>query len=115
MEHEILSGNTNLGIFHWDEPTKRVPFTAEPEIPEILTKWWKAPHEKIFATECRRRDCWKPNENVKKTKKQTAVVDFEELTLLLGEDDPHLKIYFRRREDLKMRGFPPPSRQKEAM
>ena len=28
-----------LGIFRWDEPTKRVPFTAEPEIPEILTKW----------------------------------------------------------------------------
>ena len=28
-----------LGIFQWDEPTKRVPFTAEPEIPEILTKW----------------------------------------------------------------------------
>ena len=20
-------------LFHWDEPTKRVPFTAEPEIP----------------------------------------------------------------------------------
>ena len=31
-----------LGIFQWDEPTKRVPFTAKPEIPEILTKW-KAP------------------------------------------------------------------------
>ena len=31
-----------LGIFQWDEPRKRVPFTAEPEIPEILTKW-KAP------------------------------------------------------------------------
>ena len=31
-----------LEIFQWDEPTKRVPFTAEPEIPEILTKW-KAP------------------------------------------------------------------------
>ena len=31
-----------LGIFQWDEPTKRVPFTAEPEILEILTKW-KAP------------------------------------------------------------------------
>ena len=34
--------STFLGIFQWDEPTKRVPFTAEPEIPEILTKW-KAP------------------------------------------------------------------------
>ena len=56
MEHEIPFGNSNrengttfldfplfLGIFQWDEPTKRVPFTAEPEIPEILTKW-KAPN-----------------------------------------------------------------------
>ena len=55
MEHDIPFGNSNrengstfldfplfLGIFHWDEPTKRVPFTTEPEIPEILTKW-KAP------------------------------------------------------------------------
>ena len=33
-----------LGIFQGDEPTKRVPFTAELEIPEILTKW-KAPFE----------------------------------------------------------------------
>ena len=46
MEHDIPLGNSNfldfplfLGIFQWDEPTKRVPFTAEPEIPEILTKW----------------------------------------------------------------------------
>ena len=31
-----------LGIFQWDEPAKRVPFTSQPEIPEILTKW-KAP------------------------------------------------------------------------
>ena len=31
-----------LAIFQWDEPTKRVTFTAEPEIPEFLTKW-KAP------------------------------------------------------------------------
>ena len=55
MEHEIPFGNSNrengttfldfplfLGIFQWDEPTKRVPCTAEPKIPEILTKW-KAP------------------------------------------------------------------------
>ena len=55
MEHDVPFGNSNrenettfldfplfLGIFQWDEPTKRVPFTAEPEIPEILTKW-KAP------------------------------------------------------------------------
>ena len=52
MEHDIPFGNSNrengttffdfplfLGIFQWDEPTKRVPFTAEPEFPEILTKW----------------------------------------------------------------------------
>ena len=52
MEHDIPFGNSNrengttffdfplfLGIFQWDLPTKRVPFTAEPEIPEISTKW----------------------------------------------------------------------------
>ena len=57
MEHDIPFGNSSrgngptfldfplfLGIFQWDEPTKRVPFTAEPEIPEILAKW-KAPQE----------------------------------------------------------------------
>ena len=57
MEHEIPFGNSTrengttfldfplfLGIFQWDEPTKRVPFTAEPEIPEILSKW-KVPLE----------------------------------------------------------------------
>ena len=51
MEHEIPFGNSNqengptfldfqlfLGIFKWDEPAKRVTFTAEPEISEILTK-----------------------------------------------------------------------------
>ena len=27
------------GIFHWDERTKRFPFTAKPKFPEILTKW----------------------------------------------------------------------------
>ena len=61
MEHEIPFGNSIrengttfldfplfLGIFQWDEPTKRVPFTAEPEIPEILSNW-KAP----YASECR--------------------------------------------------------------
>ena len=55
MEHDLPFGNSNrengttfldfplfLGIFQWDEPTKRVPFTVEPGIPEILTKW-KAP------------------------------------------------------------------------
>ena len=60
MEHEIPFGNSNrengttfldfplfLGIFQWDEPTKRVPFTAEPEIAEILGKW-KAP--RIYPT-----------------------------------------------------------------
>ena len=52
MEHEIPFGNSNrenrsifldfplfLGNFQRDEPTKGVPFTAEPEIPKILTKW----------------------------------------------------------------------------
>ena len=51
-EHEIPFGNSTrengptfldfplfLGIFQWEEPTKRVSFTAKPEIPEILTKW----------------------------------------------------------------------------
>ena len=60
MEDDIPVGNSNrengttfsdfplfLGIFQWDEPTKRVPFTAEPEIPEILTKW-KAPMISVF-------------------------------------------------------------------
>ena len=68
MEHDIPFGNSNrengptfldfplfLGIFQWDEPTKRVPFTAEPEIPEILTKW-KAPYVTIkveeISTQC---------------------------------------------------------------
>ena len=64
MEHDIPFGNSNqengptfldfplfLGIFRWDEPTKRVPFTAEPEIPEILTKW-KAPSV-CYAVECK--------------------------------------------------------------
>ena len=64
MEHDILFGNSNrengttfldfpffLGIFQWDEPTKRVPFTDEPEIPEILTKW-KVPHVNISNSLC---------------------------------------------------------------
>ena len=49
LEHSVRKNRTTfldfplfLGIFQWDEPTKRVPFTAEPEIPEIWTKW-KAP------------------------------------------------------------------------
>ena len=50
MEHDILFGNSNRGngttfldfplfleIFQRDEPTKRVPFTAQREIPGILT------------------------------------------------------------------------------
>ena len=52
MEHKILFANCNrenrptfldfppfLGIFQWDELTKHVPVTAQPEIPEMLTKW----------------------------------------------------------------------------
>ena len=64
MKHDIPFGNSNrengptfldfplfLGIFQWDEPTKRVPFTAEPEIPEILTKW-KAPLISFLSIHC---------------------------------------------------------------
>ena len=40
-----------LGIFQWDETTKRVPFTTEPEIPEILTKW-KRPLLPTGASRC---------------------------------------------------------------
>ena len=60
MEREIPFRNSNRengptfldfqlfpGIFQWDEPTKRVPFTAEPEIPEFLTKW-KAPQIMVW-------------------------------------------------------------------
>ena len=69
MEHDIPFRNSNrengptfldfplfLGIFQWDEPTKRVPFTAEPEIPEILTKW-KAPSIIISQVKLKRVMC----------------------------------------------------------
>ena len=49
-----------LGILQWDEPTKRVPFTAEPEIPEILTKW-KAPTIIAFGW---RHLAWETSENM---------------------------------------------------
>ena len=39
-----------LGIFQWDEPTKRVPLTNEREIREILTKW-KATLERVILNE----------------------------------------------------------------
>ena len=68
MEHDIPFGISNrengttfldfplfLGIFQWDEPTKRATFTAEPEIPEILTKW-KAPE--IFLRHGSNGDEW---------------------------------------------------------
>ena len=57
MDHEIPFENSNrenVPIFRFstfsrnfpaDEPTKRVPFTTEPEIQEILTKW-KGPRER---------------------------------------------------------------------
>ena len=67
MEHDIPCGNSNrengttfldfplfLGIFQWDEPTKGVPFTAGPEIPEILTKW-KVP--KVYSQRKNERLC----------------------------------------------------------
>ena len=73
MEHEIPFGNSNwengptfldfplfLGIFQWDESTKRVSFTAEPEIPEILTKW-KAPSMQQGVQRnatCNIQQCW---------------------------------------------------------
>ena len=50
MENDIPFGNFNrengttfidfppfLGIFQWDEPTKRVPFTAEPEAVRLMS------------------------------------------------------------------------------
>ena len=73
MERDIPFGNSNrengptfldfplfLGIFQWDEPTKRVPFTTEPEIPEILTKW-KAPPDnrlKVIPNYSFGLECW---------------------------------------------------------
>ena len=61
MEHDIPFGNSNrengttfldfplfLEIFQWDEQTKRVPFTVEPE---ILTKW-KAPMTLVLVRSC---------------------------------------------------------------
>ena len=39
-----------LGIFQRDEPKKRVPFTNEPEIPEVLTKW-RATLERVILNE----------------------------------------------------------------
>ena len=68
MQHDIPFGNSNLengptfldfplflGIFQWDEPTKRVSFTSEREIPEILTKW-KAPIVTRYMYDALRRD-----------------------------------------------------------
>ena len=73
MEHDIPFRNSNrengptfldfplfLGIFQWDELTKRVPFTAEPEVPEILTKW-KAPPDnrlKVIPNYSFGLECW---------------------------------------------------------
>ena len=70
MEHDIPFGNSNrengptffdfplfLGIFQWVEPTKRVPFTAEPKIPEILTKW-KAPNDLLWFLICIFSECF---------------------------------------------------------
>ena len=78
MEHDIPLGNSNrengpifldfplfLGIFQWDEPEKRVPFTVEPEIPEILTKW-KAPSGYTI----------KPKKNSKTTNRHQNAVDY---------------------------------------
>ena len=39
-----------------------------------------------------------------KLNKKIAVEEFVELTLLLGEDEPRLKINFRHRVEVKVRG-----------
>ena len=90
MEHDILFGNSNrengptfldfplfLGIFQWDEPTKRVPFTAEPEIPEILTKW-KAAYVSLRKDELRRKtNSWVAVTSPKnQTKKLSILLSF---------------------------------------
>ena len=62
MKHEIPIGNSNRengptfldfplfpGNFQWDVSTKRVAFTAQPEIPESLSKW-KAPYKTLELT-----------------------------------------------------------------
>ena len=73
MEHDIPFGNSNrengttfldfplfLGIFQWDEPTKRVPFTVEPE---ILTKR-KAPYINSLLLKSRKKTLQNVCENV---------------------------------------------------
>ena len=42
--HLEVSGKTGLpfpfpGIFQWDEPKSRVPFTSQPDFPESFGKW----------------------------------------------------------------------------
>ena len=37
-----------LGIFQWDEPIKRFPFTGKPKFPDILNKW-KVPFASLLA------------------------------------------------------------------
>ena len=49
------------GIFQWDEPTNRFPFSIEPKFPKILTKW-KEP--KVYADF--------PKKNKRKKKKAVA-------------------------------------------
>ena len=74
MEHEIPFGkfqqgkraylfrfSTFPGIFQWDEPTNRFPFSIEPKFPKILTKW-KEP--KVYADF--------PKKNKRKKKKAVA-------------------------------------------
>ena len=36
------------GIFQWDEPKKRLPFTPQPEFPGICGKWETAPVNRII-------------------------------------------------------------------
>jgi len=57
-------------------------------------------HQKIFATECQ---CCDSHKNVN-IEKKTSSCRFCGVNFTSGEDKPQLKIYFRRREELKVQG-----------
>ena len=105
MEHEIPFGNSNrengttfldfplfLRIFQWDEPTTRVPFTAEPEIPEILSKW-KAPFEYY---EFPKRNQKKAKGQRKKISSYTLWVPFVSRKVMFGKKSARHKTIFQR-------------------
>ena len=72
-----------------------------------FTREYRLKHEKIFATECRRlcKKFVKGDWNPMQTFKITEIVDFVELTSFLWKDESHLKTYFRRWAELKVRGW----------